>query len=428
MSAPVCCHNRRAQQRQPPRRLPLHADPSAMQSPAVAAAESPVPCLVVRLAGEVAEDEVVDKLGLAGMSWLSETGLAAPLSPSPPPPAAAHVAAAQISAADDERFLPRHVVRLAGEVDEHELVDAIGLTALNWLRGEGLLTYPSPLVGGLLQELPEVFAAEVLPWLDPADRAMVAQVAPPWLAAVVASGLPRAGKTAGVPLKLGEFVGSVGRLGVRRVRRAAGLGDGERVPVGREDCMIAARGGHLEALMWAWERGCPFNEETCAAAAAGGHLKVLQWLREHGCPWSEILEGEPDMNCCELAAGGGHLGVLQWLWEYNCPVDEARMCLFAAMGGHREVLTWLRENNCEWNEVTCEGAAHGGQLEVLKWLREHECPWDEGTCAYAAYGGHLELLKWAREHGCPWDDETRDFAFHNGDPEMLVWLDAQDAP
>jgi len=296
----------------------------------------------------------VDKLGLAGVSWLSETGLAAPPSPSPspPPPAATHVAAAQISAADGEGLLPRHVVRLAGEVDEHELLDAIGLAALKWLRGEGLLTYPSPLVERLLQELPEVFAAEVMPWLDPADRAMVAQVAPPWLAAVVASGLPCAGKTAGVSLKLGEFVGSVGRLAWAKANgcpwvegTCALVAEGGQVDVlrwAREHecpwieesiCTIAAQGGHLEVLMWAWERGCSMNEETCAAAAGGGHLAVLRWAREHGCPWSENLEAQPEMNCCELAAGGGHLGVLQWLWEYNCPVDEERICLSPLWAG-----------------------------------------------------------------------------------------------
>ena len=48
--------------------------------------------------------------------------------------------------------------------------------------------------------------------LDPADLAVIAQVARPWLAAVVASGLARAGTTAGVPLKLKEFCGSVKRL------------------------------------------------------------------------------------------------------------------------------------------------------------------------------------------------------------------------
>ena len=39
---------------------------------------------------------------------------------------------------------------------------------------------------------------KVLERIDPADRAVLAQVGRPWLAAVVASGLPRAGKRGAV--------------------------------------------------------------------------------------------------------------------------------------------------------------------------------------------------------------------------------------
>jgi hypothetical protein len=89
------------------------------------------------------------------------------------------------------------------EGDEHIYENEL----LGRLREAGLITYPSPLLGDFLEKLPEVFAAEILQRLDPADRAVVAQIGPPWLAAVVASGLPRAGKTEGVPLKIKDFVG-----------------------------------------------------------------------------------------------------------------------------------------------------------------------------------------------------------------------------
>jgi hypothetical protein len=92
------------------------------------------------------------------------------------------------------------------------VVDKLGLAGLTWLRANGLLTYPSPLLRRLLEELRDVFAAEVLPLLLPADLAVLAQVGAPWLAAVLASGLPRAGKSEGVPLRAVEFLGSVGRV------------------------------------------------------------------------------------------------------------------------------------------------------------------------------------------------------------------------
>ena len=30
----------------------------------------------------------------------------------------------------------------------------------------------------------------------------------------------------------------------------------------------------------------PWGEWTCAYAAKGGHLEMLKWAREKGCPWS----------------------------------------------------------------------------------------------------------------------------------------------
>ena len=94
---------------------------------------------------------------------------------------------------------------------------------------------------------------------------MLAQVAHPWLAVVVANKLPRAGKGGSVPLKLRAFVGSI------------------------------------KMLAWAKDNGCPWEKRTCAFAAEGGHLETLKWAREHDCPcdWDE--------STCALAAQGGHL-------------------------------------------------------------------------------------------------------------------------
>jgi hypothetical protein len=173
----------------------------------------------------------------------------------------------QFSAFDSDRY----VVRLSGA-----LAALLGRAAgaelpeddlLGWLRAKGLITYPSPLLGaGLLEKLPEVLAAEVLPRLPPADLSMFARVGPASRAAVVASGLPRAGTTKGVPLKIRKFVGSV------------------------------------ELLAWAKENDCPWVARTCNAIARRGNLQVLRRARELDCPWS--------LWTCSYAARGGHLEVL----------------------------------------------------------------------------------------------------------------------
>ena len=108
-------------------------------------------------------------------------------------------------------------------------------------------------------------------------------------------------------------------------------------------------------------------------AAVGGHLKALQWARQHGCPWN--------MSTCSNVAWGGHLAVLRWARAQDCPWS-ACVCEYAARNGHQEVLQWARVNDCRWDKWTCCAAARGGHLAVLRYAREHDCPWDAGTCHY----------------------------------------------
>ena len=109
----------------------------------------------------------------------------------------------------------------------------------------------SPLLGPLLDDLSEVFEAEVLKtWLNPTDLALLARVGRGCRDAVRSSGMPIAGVKGGAfPLDVKDFVGSV------------------------------------ELLAWAKASGCPWNEWICAYAARHGHLDVLKWAREHECPW-----------------------------------------------------------------------------------------------------------------------------------------------
>ena len=196
----------------------------------------------------------------------------------------------------------------------------------------------------LLNDLPDVFEANVLPSLGIKDH-------------VALAGVNRACRGA---LKEVE--------GVRWLMSQGEEWDKVRLRPSRRwryaVCEKAALDGCLEMLKWARARGCEWGW-TCAWAAEGGHLEVLQWARANGCEW--------DWATCERAALGGHL----------------------------EVLRWARENGCEWDKDTCAGAARGGHLEVLQWARENGCEWNASTCAWAYRGGHLEVLQWARENGCP---------------------------
>ena len=76
-------------------------------------------------------------------------------------------------------------------------------------------------------------------------------------------------------------------------------------------CNDAAAEGHLDALKWAWENGCPWYEDICACAAKGGHLQVLKWARKNGCSW--------DSRTREAADWHGHYEVWKWAKDNGCP-------------------------------------------------------------------------------------------------------------
>ena len=163
------------------------------------------------------------------------------------------VAAAAAAAA--EHAPAGYVVRLSGGLAAHlgraEGAEMNEDEVLDRLREAGQISYPSPLLRPLLEQWPDVIAAEVLTRLDPMDLAMLGRVDEASRAAVVSSGMPRGGASGGVPLKLSHFCGSV------------------------------------ERLAWARANECPWVARSCACVAEGGRLDVLRLAREHDCPWDE---------------------------------------------------------------------------------------------------------------------------------------------
>lgn len=104
-------------------------------------------------------------------------------------------------------------------------------------------------------------------------------------------------------------------------------------------CGHAAKGGHLEILMWLRTKGAICNEKTFNLAAEGGHWDVLLWLREIGCPW--------DDEVCECAAWRGH-------WALGC----FKVGLWG--GSSIELLIWLHKQDCEiCDDALCEAYSKG---------------------------------------------------------------------
>ena len=220
------------------------------------------------------------------------------------------------------------------------------------------LSRASPLLGGLALDLPEVLELEVLARLDAHDRAMFARTCRGARAAVLASGLPRAGALhENPPLHASRAVDT------------------------------------LAMTRWALDNGLPSHWRVAEHAAAAGNLPALRLLRDRACPWN--------WRACAAAAQGGHLDVLRWAVDNGCAFPWDVVCAFAALGGHVDVLRWARDRGCPWDEETCASAAEGGHLHLLRWARAMGCPWDRETVVMAEKNGHARVAAWARDNGCP---------------------------
>ena len=58
-----------------------------------------------------------------------------------------------------------------------------------------------------------------------------------------------------------------------RFRRAAGVGEGQWVPVGAANVRGAAAGGHLDVLMYAREHDCPWRADVVRRPPIMGTLR-----------------------------------------------------------------------------------------------------------------------------------------------------------
>ena len=70
--------------------------------------------------------------------------------------------------------------------------------------------------------------------------------------------------------------------------------------------------GSVRLLKWARENNIvDWNVDTCDFAAENGHLSALQYLRENGCPWNS--------DTCGCAAKHERWDCLQYAVDNKCP-------------------------------------------------------------------------------------------------------------
>jgi cellulase/cellobiase CelA1 len=121
--------------------------------------------------------------------------------------------------------------------------------------------------------------------------------------------------------------------------------------------LLAARGGHIEAMKWLKEQGAEVNvknpqgETAMHAAAAGGHVEAMKWLKEQGedINVKDYCERTP-MHC---AAEGGHAAAIRWLKEQGADVNAFNnngvtpLSIAACVNANPEVLRVLIDNGAD---------------------------------------------------------------------------------
>ena len=126
-----------------------------------------------------------------------------------------------------------------------------------------------------------------------------------------------------------------------------------------------ARSDYVVATTAAWDHQQPWPREMIWRAARGGHLDVLVWLNDT----INRLGFWAGAGDCDEAAKIGRLDILQYAYSKGVTITEAA-ARNAAENGHLHILQWMRSAlgaSLLLSEVAFQHAARRGQLEVLKW-------------------------------------------------------------
>jgi hypothetical protein len=98
-------------------------------------------------------------------------------------------------------------------------------------------------------------------------------------------------------------------------------------------------------------------ERVCDFAALRGSVRLLKWTRENNL-WAQENKPSRSADTCYCAAMFGHLPALKYLHENGCPWDT-NTCFCAAYNKQWDCLQYLVDNKCPgWEEYAKNYAKH----------------------------------------------------------------------
>jgi hypothetical protein len=187
-------------------------------------------------------------------------------------------------------------------------------------------------------------------------------------------------------------------------------------------CSEAARNGNLSILEYAYEQGCPMNWITFANAAGKAHIHVLKWCFEKKCQRSEKIYRN--------AVVSGNLECIEWV--RNSGINSGTFSIKVAFDvGHLHVIKYLIDNSiCSWNTTSNEFnnftllAASKGCIDSLNWSQSNDpiLPLHKDCSNTAATNGYLDCLKWCIEKGCILDPNIINNVVENGQLVIFKYL------
>ena len=114
----------------------------------------------------------------------------------------------------------------------------------------------------------------------------------------------------------------------------------------KNENQIYAIKGHLECLIYAADRACPWDPEITSYAARINNIDILRYAHNTHRPF------DPDTTI--YAAKNGHIGCLIYAHTRGCEWDF-RTLIAAAENNHTECLVYAINAGCKWSLSTSAG-------------------------------------------------------------------------
>ena len=191
----------------------------------------------------------------------------------------------------------------------------------------------------------------------------------------------------------------------------------------------AAKGGHLDMIIWGMSRDILFNDFVSSAAAGNGHLELLEYFNDKGFAWK-------NMYVCSEAAHGGHLDIIKWVLSNDCPWT-GHIIVNAVVYKHYHIMEYIlerSENNIKEKNhdiAICKCAVNYGHIDVLKWLHKKGAMKrllqvdKDSLCDLAIISKHIHVLIWLHKISFL-DRENAKYLYINavcyGQSNIFLWL------